>query len=72
MSERRTKELANIKKLEVAGITLQEAGAQATEIVYARWLDDVARRMPEDTAATKSSENATQVNAPESQRPGSY
>ena len=63
VSERRIKEPANIEKLEVAEITLQEARAQATEIVYARWLDDVARRMPEETAATKSNEDATQVNA---------
>ena len=65
VSERRIKELANIEKLEVAEITLQEDRAQAAEIVCARWLDDVARRMPEETAATKSSEDATQVNAPD-------
>ena len=47
VSETRIKELANIEKLEVAEITLQEARAQATEIVYARCLDDVARRTPE-------------------------
>ena len=64
-SERRIKELANVEKLEVAEITLQEARAQASEIVCARWLDDVARGMPEETAATKSSEDATQVNAPD-------
>ena len=34
VSERQIKELANIEKLEVAEITLQEARAQATEIVY--------------------------------------
>ena len=44
VGERRIKELVNIEKLEVAEITLQEARAQATEIVYARWLDDVARK----------------------------
>ena len=65
MSERRTKELANIEKLEATDITLQEARVQATEIVYARWLDDVARRVPEETAATKSSDDATQDNAPD-------
>ena len=43
VSERRIKELANIEKLEVAEITLQEARAQASEIVCARWLDDVLR-----------------------------
>ena len=61
MSERRNKELANIEKLEVAGITLQEARAQTTEIVYARWLDDVAKETPEDSGAVRSSEDATQV-----------
>ena len=65
VSERRSKELANIEKLEVAEFTLQEARAQATEIVYARWLDDVARRTPEDPTAVRSSEDATQVNAPD-------
>ena len=44
---------------------MQEARAQATEIVCARWLDDVARRTPEDLAAARSSEDATQVNAPD-------
>ena len=65
VSERRIKELANIEKLEVAEITLQEARAQAKEIVYARWLVDVARRTPEDPAAVRSSEDATQVNSPD-------
>ena len=65
VSERQIKEVANIEKLEVAEITLQEARAQATEIVYARWLYDVARRTPEDRAAIRSSEDATQVNAPD-------
>ena len=64
VSERRIKELVNIAKLEVAKITLQEATAQATEIVYARWLDDAARGTPEDPAAV-SSEDATQGNAPD-------
>ena len=63
MSERRIKELANIEKLEVAEITLQEARARATEIVYARWLDDAARGTPEDPA-DRSSDDATQVSAP--------
>ena len=65
MSERRIKELVNIEKLKVAEITLQEARTQATVIVHARWLDDVARRTPEGTAAVRSSEDATQVNAPD-------
>ena len=63
VSERRIKELANIEKLEVVDITLQEAGAQASEIVCAGWLDDVARRTPEDPTADRCSEDATQVNA---------
>ena len=62
-SERRIKELANIEKLEVAEITLQETMARASEIVCARWLDDVARKAPEDPAAVRSSEDATQINA---------
>ena len=63
VSERRIKELANIEKLEVAEITLQEARAQASEIVCARWLDNVARTTLEDPAAVRSREDATQVNA---------
>ena len=59
VSERQIKELAIIEKLEVAEITLQETIAQATEIVYAEWLDDVARGTPEDPAADRSSEDAT-------------
>ena len=62
---RRIKELANIEKLEAAEITLQEARAQASEIVYARWLDDPARGNAEILLQTKSSEDATQVNAPD-------
>ena len=58
VSERRIKELANIEKLEVAEITLQETIARTTEIVYAGWLDDAARGTPEDPAADK-------VNAPD-------
>ena len=65
VSERRIKELASIEKMEVAETTLQEARAQASEIVYARLLDDVARRAPEDPAAVRSSEDATQVSAPD-------
>ena len=42
VSERQIKELANIEKLEVAAIVLQEATAQTTEIIYAGWLDDDA------------------------------
>ena len=55
----RIKELANIEKLEVAEIMLQEARAQAIEIVYAGWLDDAAKGTPEDPAADRSSEDAT-------------
>ena len=58
VSERRIKELANIEKLEVAEITLQETIPRTTEIVYAGWLDDVARGTPEYPAADKSSEDA--------------
>ena len=59
VSVRRIKEFANIEKLEVAEIMLQETTARTTEIVHARWLDDVARRTPEDPAADRSSEDAT-------------
>ena len=55
----RIKEFANIEKLEVAEIMLQEAIAQTTEIIHAGWLDDVARRTPEDLAADRSSDDAT-------------
>ena len=48
----------NIEKLEVAEIMLQEVIAQSTEIIYAGWLDDVARRTPEDLTADRSSEDA--------------
>ena len=58
VSERRIKELANIEKLEVAEIMLQETIVRTTEIIYAGWLDDVARRTPEDSAADRSSEDA--------------
>ena len=64
VSERQIKELANIEKLEVTEIMLQEARAQATEIVHAGWLDDAAKGTPEDPAADRSSEDATQVTAP--------
>ena len=57
-SERQIQELANIEKLEVAEIMLQEAIAQTTEIIYAGWLDDVARRTPEDLTADRGSEDA--------------
>ena len=53
----------NIEKLEVAEIMLQETIAGTTEIVYAGWLDDVARGTPKDLAADRSCEDATQVNA---------
>ena len=58
VSERQIKELANIEKLEVAEVVLQEAIAQTTEIIYAGWLDDVARRTPEDLTADRSSKDA--------------
>ena len=58
MSMRRIKEFANIEKLEVAETMLQEAIAQTTETIYAGWLDDVARRTPEDLTADRSSEDA--------------
>ena len=57
-SDRQIKELANIEKLEVAEVVLQEAIAQTSEIIYAGWLDDVARRTPEDLTADRSSEDA--------------
>ena len=63
VSERRIKELPSIEKLEVAGTTLQEAGAQASEIVCARWLDDAAKGTSKESAAVRSSVDATQVNA---------
>ena len=56
--ERQIKELVNIEKLDVAEIMLQEAIAQTTEIIYAGWLDDVARRTPEDLTADRGSEDA--------------
>ena len=59
LSEGQIKELKNIEKLEVAEIMLQEAIVQTTEIIYAGWLDDVARRTPEDITAGRSSEDAT-------------
>ena len=37
---------------------LQEAIAQTTEIIHAGWLDDVARKTPEDLTADRSSEDA--------------
>ena len=55
--ERQIKELVNIEKL-VAEIMLQEAIAQTTEIIYAGWLDDVARKTPEDLTAGRGSEDA--------------
>ena len=58
-SMRRIKEFANIEKVEVTQIMLLETTARTTEIIYAGWLDDVARRTPEDTAADRSSKDAT-------------
>ena len=66
VSERQIKEYANIEKLEVAEVMLQETTARTTEVVYAGWLDDVARRTPEDPAADRS-----RVRTRQSQRPGS-
>ena len=65
VSESRIKEFANTEKLEVTVITLQEAKAQSSEIVYGSCLDYLARGTPEDFAAVSSSEDATQVNAPD-------
>ena len=59
VSEGQIKELANIEKLEVTEIMLQEARAQATEIVYAEWLDDAAKGTLEDPAADRSSKDVT-------------
>ena len=53
VSERQIKELANIEKLEVAEIMLQEVIAQTTETIYAGWLDDVAIKTSEDLTADK-------------------
>ena len=61
MSEDRTKELANIEKLNVAETTLQEARAQGSEIVHVGWLDDAARGTPQDPDAVRSRVGATQV-----------
>ena len=52
VSRDRIKELVNVEKLEVAEITMQKARAQASEIVYARWLDDAARGTPDDLDAS--------------------
>ena len=62
VSETRIKELANVEKLEVAKITLQEARAQGSEIDYVGWLDDAARGTPVDPDAVRSTMDATQVN----------
>ena len=59
VSEDRIKELANIEKLEVAEITLQEARALGSEIVHVGWLDDLARGTPEDLDAVSSRVGAT-------------
>ena len=37
---------------------MQETIARTTEIIHAGWLDDVARRTPEDPAADRGSGNA--------------
>ena len=59
VSMRRIKEFANIENLEMAEIMLQKIIARTTEIVYVGWLDDVAKRTPEDPAADRSSDDAT-------------
>ena len=61
VSEDRIKELANIEKLEVAEITLQEARTPRSEIVYVMRLDGAARGTPEDPDAVRSRVDATQV-----------
>ena len=58
VSMRRIKEFANIEKLDVTEIMLQETIARTTEIIFAGWLDDVARRTPEDPAADRGSDDA--------------
>ena len=65
VSERQINELSNIEQLEVAEIMLQEARAQATEIVYAGWLYDSAKGTPEDLLQTEA------VRTRQSQRQGS-
>ena len=80
VSERRIKELANIEKKELPEITLQGARAQAKEIVYARWLDDVARRKIQlRSKAVRTRHRSTRLTMRkgcrrqhQSQRPGSY
>ena len=63
LSESRIKELANVEKLEVAEITLQEARAQRSETVHVGWLNDAARGTLEDLDAVRNRVDATQVNA---------
>ena len=58
VSMRRIKEFSNIEKLEVMEIMLQETIARTTEIIYAGWLNDVARKMPEDPTADRGSDDA--------------
>ena len=65
-----SRSLQTSKKLEVAELTLQESRDQATEIVFAGWLDDAAKGTPEDPATDRSSEDATQVNAPDHEDEG--
>ena len=57
--------LLESQKLEVVEITLQGTIARTREIVYAGCLDEVPRGTPEGPAADRSSEDATQVNAPD-------
>ena len=54
--------MANLKKLEVAEITLHEARVQATEIVYSGWQDVAARGTLEDPDAVSNRVDATQIN----------
>ena len=57
-SMRRIKEFANIEKLEVAEIFLQETIARTTEMIYVCWLDVAARKTPEDPVADRCSDDA--------------
>ena len=57
-SEKRIKEFANIDKLEVAEVVLQEAKAQSTGHTHAGWLDDVARRTRGDLTADRGSKDS--------------
>ena len=66
VSERQIRELANIEKLEVVEITLQGTIARTRErsSTPGAWTR-CQEELPEDPAADRSSEDATQVNAPD-------